>query len=103
MKYTIENWRTGAVEIYNIPKKIINNTLKDIISIMHNNNGPFYGLNLQEIIFLLIFNSQGWKVNRLPLSKTNYVKQYFINAISTDFQIKKESLSGSGCPKCAKL
>lgn len=99
MRYTLENWRTEKIDIYKIPESILNNTISDVIHTMVNSRGLFFGLNLQEIIFLMIFSSQGWMVMRLPINRSDIVRRYFVDGILVkEYRVNKECLSGKGCP-----
>ncbi len=96
MKYTIENWKTGQIQVKNISNKVFNRKIKEIIPTLSKYNCKF--LNIIEMIFVLVFESEGWKIIRLPLRKKDPILMYVEIMLTKELAIKDDSLFGKGCP-----
>ncbi len=94
-RYTIENWESGEIKLFDIPGKILNLKAEEIFEdIFHNS---VVNVNFVEILFFLIFKSEGWNVIRLPMNRRG-IYQYQKNAILSTVKIDGESLHGKGVP-----
>ena len=97
MKYTLEHYQTGKIQVIEIPAKFFNINLKEIFYILDRYSCTFE-LNCVELIFLIIFHLEGWIMHRLPFNKSNPVIKYATRILYDEFNIKVESLFGKGCP-----
>ena len=96
-KYTIENYKTGYIELVDIPDKVYSMTLENVFrNIVDWSVG--IGINFIELLFFIIFNNQGWMVIRLPLNRQDPASFYRMLAIKRNTGINGEAFYGRGTP-----
>src|SRR3989338_7184865 len=95
-RYTMENWKTGHIELLDIPKEVLELSTEDAFKSVFSSS--IVNLNFVEHLFFLIFNHEGWRVMRLPFGSNYFVKQYIEPTVLDNLGIIRESLHGKGTP-----
>ena len=62
-KYTIENYKTGFIELVDIPDKVYSMTIENVFKKIFDESVGI-GVNFIELLFFIIFNHQAWRVIR---------------------------------------
>lgn len=94
--YTLENWRTGEIEVREYPDKILKLTLEDIIKFLHDHYGRI--LNFNELFFYLTFVLEGWQVYCTPFNRHHPTTKYIAWHIIDELGIAGKALKRGGCP-----
>ncbi|WP_233565561.1 hypothetical protein, partial [Halorubrum sp. Atlit-26R] len=79
-RYTLENWRTQEIDIYDIPDTVLSLSFEEILDLTF---GRLRSLDLNpiELLFSCIFFHDDWRVVRTPMKRDSPVQQHMSVAI----------------------
>ena len=95
-RYTLENWRTQEIDIYDIPDTVLSLSFEEILDLTF---GRLRSLDLNpiELLFSCIFFHDDWRVVRTPMKRDSPVQQHMSVAIERATGVR-DALYGSGVP-----
>jgi hypothetical protein len=95
-KYTLEDWRTEEIAVFDIPDAVFETTFEDLLQICF---GELVALDLNpvELMFSCIFLHKDWRILRTPLSQEHPVWESTAHGIRQHLGIY-DALFGPGVP-----